>query len=82
MRHAARLSERLCQHCDAFLWIFALKVINFYQRNDSRGEKMLKTITVGTCVSVQGIFVRTLENGKIVVEADGKQYAGTPVSKH
>ncbi len=42
---------------------------------------MLKTITVGTCVSVQGLFVRELENGRIVVEADGKKYAGTPVAK-
>ncbi len=42
---------------------------------------MLKTITVGTCVSVQGTFVRALPNGKVEVRVGEKLFAGTPVSQ-
>lgn len=41
---------------------------------------MLKTILVGSCVSVQGIFVRKLEDGKIVVRVGDRLYQGMPVS--
>lgn len=40
---------------------------------------MLKTITVGSCVSVQGEFVRRLPNGAIVVRVGGSLYSGRPV---
>ena len=41
---------------------------------------MLRTITIGTSISIQGMFVRTRPNGKIVVR-DGKTvYTGKPVS--
>ena len=41
---------------------------------------MLRTITIGTAVSIQGMFVKALPDGKIVV-SDGKTvYAGKPVS--
>jgi len=40
---------------------------------------MLRTITLGSCVSVQGIFVRELKNGKIIVRVDDKIYEGFPV---
>lgn len=42
---------------------------------------MLKTILVGSCVSVQGIFVRRLEDGKIVVQVGEKLFQGMPVSE-
>lgn len=42
---------------------------------------MLKTITVGSCVSVQGTFVKQLADGKIQVRVGEKLYQGTPVSK-
>ena len=42
---------------------------------------MLRTITVGSCVSVQGTFEAQLENGKIVVRVDDRPYAGRPVSR-
>lgn len=42
---------------------------------------MLKTITVGSCVSVQGLYVRDLDNGRILVNVEGKNYAGKPASK-
>jgi hypothetical protein len=41
---------------------------------------VLKTITLGTCVSVQGVFVRALQNGKIVVRVGDRIFTGRPVS--
>ena len=41
---------------------------------------MLRTITIGTAVMIQGFFVRALPDGKIAVR-DGKTiYTGTPVN--
>ncbi|MEL6550732.1 MAG: hypothetical protein AAFQ54_10865 [Pseudomonadota bacterium] len=42
---------------------------------------MIRTITVGTCVSIQGTFVRTLGNGQIEVRVDGQTYVGRPVTR-
>ncbi|MGV6810924.1 MAG: hypothetical protein ACWA47_01645 [Brevirhabdus sp.] len=42
---------------------------------------MVKTITLGSCVSVQGTFIRALANGKIVVRVGDKTFAGFPVAK-
>ncbi len=41
---------------------------------------MLRTISIGTCVFVQGLFVRTLPDGKIVVKVGNMVYQGSPVS--
>ncbi|WP_274379280.1 hypothetical protein [Rhodophyticola sp. CCM32] len=41
---------------------------------------VLKTITLGTCVSVQGTFVRALENGKVVVRVGDRMFTGQPVT--
>ncbi|MEM7519573.1 MAG: hypothetical protein AAF307_00935 [Pseudomonadota bacterium] len=40
---------------------------------------MLRTITLGTCVSVQGIFVKDLSDGRVSVKVDETVYSGTPV---
>jgi len=40
---------------------------------------MLRTIILGTCVSVQGAFVRQLANGRIVVKVGERLYEGRPV---
>ncbi len=40
---------------------------------------MLRTITIGSCVSVQGLLVRDLADGKIVVRVDDRLYEGRPV---
>ena len=40
---------------------------------------MLRTVTLGSCVSVQGLFVKALENGKIVVSVGNLTFAGKPV---
>lgn len=42
-------------------------------------EKMLRTITIGGYISVQGMFVRNLDNGKMVVRVGEKTYVGRPV---
>lgn len=41
---------------------------------------MLRTISIGTCVSVQGIVVGQLADGKIVVRVDEKNFVGYPVT--
>ena len=40
---------------------------------------MLKTILIGSCVYVQGTFVRKLSDGKIVVRVGDRLYQGTSV---
>lgn len=40
---------------------------------------MLKTILLGSCVYVQGTFVRTLDNGKIIVRVGNRLFEGLPV---
>jgi len=42
---------------------------------------MLRTISVGTHVQVQGLLVRTLENGKMVVSVGDREFEGKPVSR-
>ncbi|MEM9433549.1 MAG: hypothetical protein AAGA12_06465 [Pseudomonadota bacterium] len=40
---------------------------------------MLKTITIGSCVSMQGIFVKALKNGRIRIQIGKSFYEGFPV---
>ncbi|WP_256415862.1 hypothetical protein [Ruegeria sp. HKCCD8929] len=40
---------------------------------------MLRTITLGSCISVQGTFVRKLSDGRIAVRVGDKIYMGRPV---
>ena len=42
---------------------------------------MLRTITLGSCVSIQGIFVRAMPDGRIAVQVDNQIYAGKPVTR-
>ena len=42
---------------------------------------MLKTIVVGSCVSVLGVFERQLENGKILVRVGDRLFEGVPIMK-
>ncbi len=41
---------------------------------------MIRTIQIGSCVQVQGLFVCQLEDGKIVVRVDERTFTGKPVS--
>ncbi len=40
---------------------------------------MLRTIVLGSCVSVQGMFVQNMPGGRILVRVGERLYAGTPV---
>jgi hypothetical protein len=42
---------------------------------------MLRTIVLGSCVSVQGTYVRTLADGRIMVRVGSREFAGLPVVK-
>lgn len=41
---------------------------------------MLRTISLGSHVTVQGIFVRIAPNGNIVVRVDDTLFEGKPIS--
>ena len=42
---------------------------------------MLRTITMGTCVSVQGTFVKSLPDGRVLVRVGKQVFSGKPVVK-
>ena len=42
---------------------------------------MLRTIQIGTCMSVQGLFIRELDDGRVVIRVDAKTYVGLPVER-
>ncbi|MEL6689840.1 MAG: hypothetical protein AAFP28_05930 [Pseudomonadota bacterium] len=42
---------------------------------------MIRTITVGSTVSIQGTFVRNIGNGHIEVRVGQQTFTGPPVSK-
>ncbi len=41
---------------------------------------VLTTITLGTCVSVQGVFVKRLANGLVTVRVGNVHYTGRAVN--
>ncbi len=41
---------------------------------------MLRTITMGSCVSVQGLLVGQMADGRIAVKVDEKTFVGYPVA--
>lgn len=42
---------------------------------------MLRTIILGSCVYVQGLFERTLPDGRVSVRVGKQVFTGVPVSK-
>ena len=42
---------------------------------------MLRTISIGSCVSVQGLLVGQQADGRIVVRVDEKTFVGFPVAQ-
>lgn len=40
---------------------------------------MLRTIILGSCVSVQGTYVCTLSDGRVMVRVGSREFAGQPV---
>lgn len=41
---------------------------------------MIRTIKIGSCISVQGIFERDAANGRIVVRVGSRIYEGKPIA--
>ena len=50
-------------------------------RRVKKGAQMLRTIQIGSCMSVQGLLVRRLEDGRVVIRVDDKFYTGLPVER-
>ncbi|KKM00063.1 hypothetical protein LCGC14_1808200 [marine sediment metagenome] len=42
---------------------------------------MLRTITIGSTVSIQGVFVRDLPDGRIAVQVDSEVFSGKPINQ-
>lgn len=42
---------------------------------------MLRTITLGSSVSIQGIYVRDMPDGRVAVKVDDVVYSGKPVTR-
>ncbi|MFD1913577.1 hypothetical protein [Halodurantibacterium flavum] len=40
---------------------------------------MIRTINIGSYISVQGMFLRQLPDGKVAVRVGDKTFVGTPV---
>lgn len=40
---------------------------------------MIRTITIGSCIFVQGVFERAMANGNIVVRVGSQSFEGRPV---
>lgn len=41
---------------------------------------MLQTIAIGSCVSVQGLLVKQLNDGRVIVRVGERTYEGKPVN--
>lgn len=41
---------------------------------------MLRTIAVGNHIQIQGRLVKTLENGRVVISVDDRQFEGKPIT--
>jgi hypothetical protein len=51
---------------------------------DAGGRKeiaMIRTIQIGSCVSVQGLLVKLLDNGKMIVRVGERLFEGVPVGQ-
>jgi hypothetical protein len=42
---------------------------------------MFRTIEIGSCASVQGLLVRKLPDGRVVIRVDDKTYVGLPIER-
>jgi len=41
-----------------------------------------RTIIIGSCVAVQGLFVKSLENGKIAIKVGDRIFEGLAIEKY
>lgn len=42
--------------------------------------RMLRTISLGSCVLVQGHYVKQMSDGRIMVRVDDKTFVGHPIT--
>jgi hypothetical protein len=42
---------------------------------------MLRTIALGSAILIQGIYVRTLPDGRMIVRVGQSQFSGAPVAQ-
>lgn len=42
---------------------------------------MLRTIQVGTCMSVQGLVVRQYDDGRVAIRVGDRTYVGVPIQR-
>ena len=61
-----------------FNYFKGIGVTSRYRLGDIR--IMLRTVLIGSCVSVQGTFVKALANGQIAVRVGNKVFACRPVA--
>jgi hypothetical protein len=47
---------------------------------ENRRSQMIRTIIIGSCVSIQGTLVRALPDGKLVVKVGSQLFTGTPAN--
>jgi hypothetical protein len=43
---------------------------------------MIRTITIGSCVSIQGLFVRACADGTILIRVGDTLFRGQPIERH
>jgi len=43
---------------------------------------MYRTIILGSCVAVQGLFLKHLANGIIAIKVGDRVFEGTPIEKY
>ncbi len=43
---------------------------------------MFRTIALGSCVFIQGLFVRETGRGTIVIRVGGKEFEGKPIARY
>ncbi len=43
---------------------------------------MYRTIIIGSCVAVQGLFLKSLANGIIAIKVGDRVFEGTPVENY
>ncbi|MFD1340857.1 hypothetical protein ACFQ4E_00310 [Litorisediminicola beolgyonensis] len=59
---------------------FSTALLYFLAQSWIGGFRMLRTIIMGSCVSVQGILEKTLPDGRLVVRVGQRLFTGLPVA--
>lgn len=52
-----------------------------YNCSGREERKMLRTITIGSHIQVQGLLVRTLANGKVIISVGEQEFEGKPITR-